>query len=480
MQNEDVEPEVSKLCGKTKQNCEQRLVVFRNRVVADVGFRLLSSAHTRLCETGTASCWPTATLLRRKDFYRRAKRESRPRMRAPIAVVDTGRGTRSSAVRTIDSRQDEPAESLPGFSHVGIVADDAADRRVFSGISRYPHTYRPRFALTGLRVDHDGNNARLARRSDGTLGVRVSVARIAPSLLDLGRAVCRTLMSPVACSRLETVVLPGERTRQLIHKASEHANDTMSLSGGKGERHIRGGRGCWLGSALRVTARKRQVRMRAQRRRRDGEAADTLAGSSDGDRSDALPADRPALERAKASPATCMSLFANTPARRGLTRLGVLTSKQGDGGRICVATCIESKLGTTWPSERGKTGRTSHIECRSYARWQVLLSLLWHRSSLQSAQSILGGATVAERLACSPPTKANRVRSSAGPLPHLSHVGIMLDDATGRRVFLGDLPFPPALPFRRCSILNSITYIGFQDIANKYILLYHQALNFEG
>ncbi|KAJ8885896.1 hypothetical protein PR048_012102 [Dryococelus australis] len=35
---------------------------------------------------------------------------------------------------------------------------------------------------------HDGNTARLARRSDETLGVRVSAAHIAPSLLDLGRA----------------------------------------------------------------------------------------------------------------------------------------------------------------------------------------------------------------------------------------------------------------------------------------------------
>ncbi|KAJ8877309.1 hypothetical protein PR048_021763 [Dryococelus australis] len=37
-------------------------------------------------------------------------------------------------------------------------------------------------------LDHDGNTARLARRSDEALGVRVSVARIAPSLLDLGSA----------------------------------------------------------------------------------------------------------------------------------------------------------------------------------------------------------------------------------------------------------------------------------------------------
>ncbi|KAJ8871771.1 hypothetical protein PR048_028111 [Dryococelus australis] len=36
---------------------------------------------------------------------------------------------------------------------------------------------------------HDGNTARLARRGDEALGVRVSVARIAPSLLDLGRGV---------------------------------------------------------------------------------------------------------------------------------------------------------------------------------------------------------------------------------------------------------------------------------------------------
>ncbi|KAJ8875088.1 hypothetical protein PR048_022979 [Dryococelus australis] len=35
---------------------------------------------------------------------------------------------------------------------------------------------------------YDGNTARLARRSDEALDVRVSVARIAPSLLDLGRA----------------------------------------------------------------------------------------------------------------------------------------------------------------------------------------------------------------------------------------------------------------------------------------------------
>ncbi|KAJ8882625.1 hypothetical protein PR048_014437 [Dryococelus australis] len=38
----------------------------------------------------------------------------------------------------------------PGFSHVGIVPDDAAGRRAFSGISRFPHPCIPRQLLTHL------------------------------------------------------------------------------------------------------------------------------------------------------------------------------------------------------------------------------------------------------------------------------------------------------------------------------------------
>ncbi|KAJ8869086.1 hypothetical protein PR048_030647 [Dryococelus australis] len=36
-----------------------------------------------------------------------------------------------------------PVGVTPGFSHVGIVTDDAAGRRVLSGISRFPHPYIP-------------------------------------------------------------------------------------------------------------------------------------------------------------------------------------------------------------------------------------------------------------------------------------------------------------------------------------------------
>ncbi|KAJ8882774.1 hypothetical protein PR048_014588 [Dryococelus australis] len=44
------------------------------------------------------------------------------------------------------------------------------------------------YARASSTKRYDGNTARLARRSDEALGVRVSVARIAPSLLDLERA----------------------------------------------------------------------------------------------------------------------------------------------------------------------------------------------------------------------------------------------------------------------------------------------------
>ncbi|KAJ8898006.1 hypothetical protein PR048_003366 [Dryococelus australis] len=56
-------------------------------------------------------------------------------------------------------------------------------------------------------------------------------------------------------------------------------------------------------------------------------------------------------------------------------------------------------------------------------------------------------ATVTEWLACSPPTKANRYQSPAGSLADFYQVGIVLDDAAGRRIFSGISRFPrPFIP----------------------------------
>ncbi|KAJ8892517.1 hypothetical protein PR048_005098 [Dryococelus australis] len=70
---------------------------------------------------------------------------------------------------------------------------------------------------------------------------------------------------------------------------------------------------------------------------------------------------------------------------------------------------------------------------------------------------IVMGATVAERSAYSPPTKANLVQSPAG-----SRVGIVWDNA------VGDLPFSPPLSFPHRSILTLINLIGSQDVNVKY------------
>ncbi|KAJ8885468.1 hypothetical protein PR048_011665 [Dryococelus australis] len=71
-----------------------------------------------------------------------------------------------------------------------------------------------------VTAGHDGNTARLSRRSDEALGVRVRVARIAPSLLDLGRAVggdeCRGIintrwqMHPLGYQTLASAGVPDQ------------------------------------------------------------------------------------------------------------------------------------------------------------------------------------------------------------------------------------------------------------------------------
>ncbi|KAJ8876628.1 hypothetical protein PR048_021073 [Dryococelus australis] len=60
----------------------------------------------------------------------------------------------SSVVSLHASRQGEPGSIsggvASGFSHVGIVLDDAAGRRVFSGVSRFPRLYIPALLHTQL------------------------------------------------------------------------------------------------------------------------------------------------------------------------------------------------------------------------------------------------------------------------------------------------------------------------------------------
>ncbi|KAJ8894986.1 hypothetical protein PR048_000294 [Dryococelus australis] len=75
---------------------------------------------------------------------------------------------------------------------------------------------------------------------------------------------------------------------------------------------------------------------------------------------------------------------------------------------------------------------------------------------------IVTGITVIERLVCSPSTKAIRLHSPAGSLMIFA-CGNRAGRCCWSTGFLEDIPFPPALPFRCCSILTSITLTGSQD-----------------
>ncbi|KAJ8870630.1 hypothetical protein PR048_029653 [Dryococelus australis] len=79
------------------------------------------------------------------------------------------------------------------------------------------------------RTHHDRNTARLARRSDEALGLCVSVARIVPSLLDLGRAAVAERLAfspPTKVNRVQSLAgsLPDFRMWESYR--------TMSLTGG--------------------------------------------------------------------------------------------------------------------------------------------------------------------------------------------------------------------------------------------------------
>ncbi|KAJ8892420.1 hypothetical protein PR048_005000 [Dryococelus australis] len=70
-----------------------------------------------------------------------------PRHHPPTASTYTVGGRGGVAVRQLSSQQGEPGSTFdefdPGFSHLGIVADDAAGRWVISGISCFPHNCIP-------------------------------------------------------------------------------------------------------------------------------------------------------------------------------------------------------------------------------------------------------------------------------------------------------------------------------------------------
>ncbi|KAJ8872261.1 hypothetical protein PR048_025863 [Dryococelus australis] len=81
--------------------------------------------------------------------------------------------------------------------------------------------------------DHDGNTARLARRGDEALGVRVSVARIAPSLIHLGRGVSKTHIDNKDIHKpyhQDQLTIPTQTTKTTKNIHNPYHQDQLTIS----------------------------------------------------------------------------------------------------------------------------------------------------------------------------------------------------------------------------------------------------------
>ncbi|KAJ8871797.1 hypothetical protein PR048_028137 [Dryococelus australis] len=147
------------------------------------------------------------------------------------------------------------------------------------------------------------------------------------------------------------------------------------------------------------------------------------------------------------------------PSKLPLTHAGVLiASRAGEGCSIPECTAIT--LCETSPRPLGSGELCVH-------RHQLEISIWPPREKVPPPSWFTSrGATVVERLACSPPTKAIRVQSPAGSL-RVYASGNRAGRCRWSAGFLGDLPFPPPFLFRRCSIFTSINLIGSQDLDVK-------------
>ncbi|KAJ8894547.1 hypothetical protein PR048_007204 [Dryococelus australis] len=128
----------------------------------------------------------TARLVRRNDEALGVRVSVAPSIQSPFledttTITDWRFPQVAGVLKTWTAQPQDTRENGDCFRKAGHLAEllDAAsiENKRNSNFSDY-----------FPRSRYDGNTARLARRGDEALGVRVSVARIAPSFLDLGRA----------------------------------------------------------------------------------------------------------------------------------------------------------------------------------------------------------------------------------------------------------------------------------------------------
>ncbi|KAJ8876730.1 hypothetical protein PR048_021177 [Dryococelus australis] len=304
--------------------------------------------------------------------------------------------------------------SSPNFSWRAYQSDAQVPREPsLRDISAVPCTRRRYYGIT----------ARLARRSGEVLGMRVTVARIAPSLLDLGRVATLPRMSSLLTSHV------GEQTMPLVHWFSRDLLFPPPLYSNTAPYPSR---------FTPIISQDLGVKSRPNLF-----AHSLMHNFSLTEKYDMADVERTGVELAVVGGVmvghlldTYSSASFSIPLEESIVR-----------GTVC-------KHYGTAPECKGGVKR----EIPEKTRRPTALS-----------------GTIFGFCKCGSDPTGNRIRLLAShkgePVtipgrvtPGFSHVRIVPDDATGRRVFSGISRFP-AVSFRRCSILTSITLIGSQDLA---------------
>ncbi|KAJ8897579.1 hypothetical protein PR048_002928 [Dryococelus australis] len=260
---------------------------------------------------------------------------------------------------------------------------------------------------------HDGNIARLARRSNEALGVRVSVARIAPSFLDLGRGF--TSPPPILARRVarpERIRFPTPSSFLFPSPLPPCASLIFNFGGG----HLCTG---WP----------------------PGHSTSTILSGhiSEGIRNTPPWNTRPVVCLLAAGPFGWSGLKVfrvahtecknNTQTSRPLSANLRVVAQRPFHPRVHEGNFSHypARTITSPGSARNGPPGTTHPQLPTGV-YNI------DNSSIDTAATYFYlpvGVAAAGRLACSLPTKANRVQSPAGVTPGFSHVGIVPDDAAG-------------------------------------------------
>ncbi|KAJ8868575.1 hypothetical protein PR048_030113 [Dryococelus australis] len=414
----------------------------------------------------------TPACLVQKDAYKQmADRKKVARVSEVLTLPRSG-----VVVRLHASHLGKPS-SIPdvvahGFLYIGIVPGDAAGQRVFSGISRFPHPciMAPLHThFTGISKPpfecYAGNTARLARRSDEALGVRVTIARIAPSFLDLAHIA--TYIVPLRAAQISSLHSPPlPRRRTSGHEfeagstaaAAMHAtsrgrfNNKQASAGGGG-----GTRSGVLPQPAAVGSRWDDDGGPVRRSREYDQPSATSCEFSASAVISEPPCSRE-QKRSEISPVarygTRIQIFTmpgNVRPAQVYWRVRKVPRKKHDeqwGWR---------EYGAERPAKAGRSRKTK-IEMAAICCSPpvcLMLDLECHDELFSTFNPFSADLTEPRwssgQTTHLPPSRRTWFYSRRGPSPPpklgFSHVGIASDDASGRRVFSGTSHFPrPCIP----------------------------------